>query len=193
MNPIIKAVGVLWMNLKWRISEKLAYIDWMIPVSVGLLQHGVPMERLTSAKSLEDVVDVFRGLWHWRADPFFQVWDRIYPPIQLLERGGDDCDGWAMAHAQAVAVSLGLYGWTARIVSYLADKWWLSHHFAAAIDPQGLVWAIQPQPTETQDPNAQLVYGPYTSLREAAEDVASWYGVKVEYLDIRTVYGDLVG
>lgn len=191
MNQLVKAIGVWWLRRKWGLSEALAGIAWRVPVAVALGAYGAGFEWSKDAQDLDDVVDVFRGRWRWKSDPFFQVWDRVFPPMLLLGRGGDDCDGWAMAHAQAVTIALGRLGWSGRIASYLASRWWLSHHFAVALDPLGRVWAIQPQASADQDPNLQLVHGPFPSIREAADTVASWYGVTVEYLDVRLDDGRL--
>lgn len=128
---------------------------------------------------------MFRGRWHWLPDPLWQAWDQVFPPVMLLARGGDDCDGWAMTHAQAVEAVLEAYGWHSWIVSYLADPWQESHHFAAAVDPRGRVWAIQPQPSILQRSDLQIVYGPYPSVGEAVRAIAAGYGAEVVWYDVR--------
>lgn len=183
MKRLAQWIGRLWLGgLKYSLSRQLAGKTWKVGIEEALKRHGL---TLANCQRLEDVVDIFRGRWRWRPDPAFQLWDRVYPPVLLLERGGDDCDGWAGCHAQAIAHALGSRGWQARIVSYLADPWWMSHHFAVAIDPDGQLWAVQPQASENQRATIRLIHGPFQSVDQAASYIAAGYRSRVVWYDLR--------
>lgn len=184
-NLLADTLARLWLLTGWKyeVSKSLIGPEWNIHVNDALKTHGLTLD---TCKTLEDVASIFRGKWHWVPDPAGQAYDIVYPPAALLRRGGDDCDGWAMCHAQAVEYVLGPQGWRSVIVSYLADPWVLSHHFALAIDPAGNMWAVQPQPMKDQPQSMQLVFGPFKSVEEATRTVASWYNAKVEWWDVRT-------
>lgn len=186
MNPIIKRLGIWWLSgPKWTLSRLLAGHAWHVPILEALATRTTRVADLILASTLDEVVDVFRGLVHWRRDSLWQLWDRVYPPALLLARGGDDCDGMAMLHAQAVEYAMGPRGWRAAIGSYLADPWHLSHHVALAIDRAGLVWAIQPQSSKDQPQNVRLIYGPYPSCEEALGAIAKQYRAEIVWYDIR--------
>lgn len=185
LDRLAMRLGRWWLSgAKYRLSRELAGPSWDLNVFAALAIRGQCI-GLSTAASLEDVVGVFRGRYHWLPDPGWQLWDRVYPPKLMLERGGGDCDDWAMAHAQAVDFALGDLGWQAFIVSYLADPWWLSHHFAVAIDPSGAVWAIQPQPTPEQPRELEIVLGPFKCLEAALRAVADSYRVMIVWYDVR--------
>jgi len=191
MNPLIRLLGIAWLRwLKWPISRLLSGRRWSVGFdAIGVVGDDTSFgEYLNGADDLSSVVSVFRGVAFWKADPAWQLWDRVYPPALLVARGGDDCDGWAMLHARAIEYALGCRGWSAAIGSYLADPWQLSHHVALAIDPAGFVWAIQPPPTRDQA-NAGLkvrqIYGPYETYEDALGFIASTYGARVVWYDIR--------
>jgi hypothetical protein len=185
LNPFVEVAGRAWLGgLKYAVSEHLAGTSWYINVGTACQKHGLSLTGTT----LEDVVNVFRGKAFWLPDPVLQAADIIYPPIELLDRGGDDCDGWAMTHCQAVNYILGDKGWRAFIVSYLADPFPESHHFAVAKAPDGKFWVIQPQPTPEQykqNPAMNIVAGPYATLAEIPAVVASWYKATVVWWDVR--------
>lgn len=175
----------LWLlaGVKYATSADLAGPDWLVQVPEALKAYGLSLD---GCSSIVEVTSVFRGRWRWKPDPAFQLWDVVYPPVQLLARGGEDCDGWAMAHAQAVEHVLGRQGWKAVIVSYFADPWQLSHHFAVACDPSGGHWVLQPQPAADQPADQEVVYGPFTSLEACVHTVAGWYNATASWWDVRT-------
>lgn len=178
MNPIIKVIGIWWLSgPKYGFSRQLAGKAWHTPISEVLALVGRDLKACTT---LEAVVGCFKGL-HWVKDPLFQAWDRVYPPMLLVKRGGDDCDGWAMAHALAVQEAL---GWPSRIVSYLADPWQWSHHFAVVQAPDGTWWTIQPQ-AAVGAPYRLPIYGPFASIAAATEGIAGAYGVRLAWYDVR--------
>lgn len=187
MNQIIKRMGVWWLSWpKWAVSRWLAGPEWDTPILLALARRSpYKAAELAIASTLEEVVDAFRGIVHWMPDPGGQVWDQVLPPALLLRQGGDDCDGMAMLHAQAIAYALGPRGWRAAIGSYLADPWELSHHVALTVDPDGLIWAVQPQPTMEQPQDARLIFGPYINCEIAMDAIASQYHAKVVWYDIR--------
>lgn len=182
----------LWLlgGAKYRASARLAGPAWTVPLADTLKTYGLTLE---GRRTLTEALDVFRPRWHWRPDPLWQAWDVVYPPVQLLARGGDDCDGWAMAHAQAAAHVLGPQGWRVVIASYFADPWPLSHHVALAIDPQGGHWVLQPEPTEDQPADQPAIFGPYPSVDVAVATVASWYQAKACWWDVRTPQWESTG
>lgn len=184
-NLLADTLARLWLLNGWKydVSRNLAGADWNVNVQDALVQHGL---TLNNCNTLDDIANVFRGKWHWLPDPVGQAYDIVYPPVALLRRGGDDCDGWAGCHAQAVEYVLGNHGWQSVIVSYFAEDWTLSHHFALAVDPQKRMWVIQPQPRPQDPQNMQLVFGPFASVEEATRTVASWYNTKAMWWDVRT-------
>jgi hypothetical protein len=140
-------------------------------------------------------VNLLRGRFTWNPDCLFQLDDWVKPPVLLLQSGGDDCDGWAMLHAQAVNDALGRLGWRAFIVSYLAQPFWKSHHFAVAADALDNYWAIEPQPRledlQKLSPAAAqdaypIVFGPFSSIKQAAEAIARRHVAEIVWMDIRT-------
>ncbi len=185
LQQLFDPAARLWLQagLKYSTSAEVAGPAWAVPVNDALKAHGLALD---GCRTVFEAAAVFRKRWHWVPDPAFQLWDVVYPPVQLLARGGDDCDGWAMAHAQAVDYVLGRQGWKAVIVSYYADPWHLSHHFAVAIDAAGGHWVLQPQPAADQPDEMQTVFGPFPSLEACATIVAAWYGAKACWWDVRT-------
>lgn len=168
---------------KYQLSAQLAGAVWQVPVQEALLAHGLTLDGRATLKA---IADVFRPRWHWRPDPLFQLWDVVDPPARLLAQDGEDCDGWAMAHSQAIEYALGRAGWRAVIATYYADPWQLSHHFAVAIDPHGAHWVLQPQPSADQPVNQQVVFGPWFDVKTCVDVVASWYGARAQWFDVRT-------
>lgn len=184
MNMIVQAIADAWLfrGLKYRVSEYLYGRDWYLPLSAALAKHKL---SLNGKETLHDVVDTFRG-FYWASDPLWGILDTVAPPIRLLDQGQDDCDAWAMLHSQAVDHALGPLGWSGRIVSYLADPWVLSHHFCAAVDPQGHIWAVQPRPTRGQPADQDpIIPEAFPSYDLAALGVASTYGARVVKFDVR--------
>jgi hypothetical protein len=173
----------LFEGNKYKKSAELVGECWDTPIADVLAQHGLSLEGCTTP---EAVADVFRGHVHWRPDALLQLWDTIDPPEITLAYGGEDCDGIAMLHAQACEHALGPLGWKSYIVSYYANPWPQSHHYAAVVDPKGQVWVMQPQPKADQDPNQQVVFGPYSSIEKTTKIVASWYNATVDKYDVRT-------
>ena len=191
LKRLAQHFGRWWLSgPKYELSRALAGRWWTVPVQdAPELRGTITLAALQQARTLEQVVDAFRGRVYWEPDPVWQVWDRVYPPQLLLARGGDDCDGMAMLHAQAICFALGPQGWQAFTGSYLADPWRLSHHVALARDPAGVWWAVQPQLTRKQyaqlGRSARIVYGPYAAPEHALRDIASCYGAEVLCYDIR--------
>lgn len=187
MNPLIKAIGIWWLSgAKYAISRLLAGRGWTLPLARALEANGLPRAGLIlEATTPDQVAAYFRGRAYWRPDPLWQGWDVVRPPVELLRRGGDDCDGMAMLHAQALEMALGRLGWRAGIVSYFADPWHKSHHFAYAVNAAGFVYAVQPQPDRDYPYEVRLVYGPYATVDAAVRAIAALYGVEVVWYDNR--------
>lgn len=177
-------IAAWWLGQgqKYRLSAYLAGPDWHLPFSAVVAKHHI---RLDGATSLRDVVSAFTGRVFWQPDLCWQIRDTVSPPVRLIAEGGDDCDGMAMLHAQAVDHALGPLGWGAAIVSYLARDVRLSHHVCAAKDPDGRLWVIQPQPMRGHDadPLPGFVFRDHAHL---ARVVASWYHTDVIAYDVRT-------
>ncbi len=157
--------------------------EWVVGVEEALNQHG---KTLVGCNTLEDVSKVFSP-WVWKGDPFFQMFDVVKPPVVLMREGGDDCDGWAMAHSLAVQHALGPKGWKAFNVSYYAAPWWMSHHFSMPQSPDGKFWAVQPEPTDNaQDGRYPKVFGPFDTVGATVDFVRRMYeGVAVVWYDVR--------
>lgn len=185
LQDLFRPVADYWLfeGNKYIKSKELAGDAWDVNVVEALAEHDITLEGLTTP---QQVADVFRGKWFWRPDPLMQLWDVVDPPQILLKNLGEDCDGMAMLHAQAVEAALGHLGWSARIVSYYADPWQMSHHYAVAVAPDGQAWVLQPQPKADQDPNQQVVFGPYASIEETTKVVPSWYNATADKYDVRT-------
>jgi hypothetical protein len=177
MNRFIKAVGCWWLSgPKYTVSRWVFGADWLVGVEAALNKHG---RSLKGCHDFESLGLVFAGQDFWKPDPVAQTANVIFPPLALLNREGAACGSWAMAHAQAVNAALGTQGWKAVILSYVADPWPESHHFAAATDPKGQVWAIQPEATVDQwaayGRRLHLVFGPYKTYDEAVNGIVSTY------------------
>jgi hypothetical protein len=186
---MINNAGVAWLSgPKYDYSARIHGASWTIGVEQAVGYFGL-RQQLDAARDIHDVIRVFRGRFFWKQDDVYQLYDVVKPPDHLLLGGGDDCDGWAMTHTQAINYALGRFGWVAWSVSYLADPFWLSHHYTVARDPQGRYWVVQPQPTETDwrthGERNQTVFGPYATLEETPAVVAGWYGAKVVWWDKR--------
>lgn len=185
---MINNAGVAWLSgPKYDTSARIYGAAWAVGIETALSWRG---RTLANCKTIHDVIRVFRGREFWKRDGFYQLFDTVKPPDFLLAEGGDDCDGWAMTHCQAINQALGRYGWKAWAVSYLADPFWMSHHYCLARDPQGQFWVIQPQPTAEDwktkgDAGNQTVYGPYRSAGETPHIVAGWYNARVVWWDVR--------
>lgn len=194
MTPIFdghpdRQVADLWLRrgMKYRFSALWYWQSWYRPIGKVLRDAGID---LGNAVTLRAVVDRFKDRIRWRPDPLFQAADLVLPPERLLRAGGDDCDGSAMLWAQAVnfAVPDGL----ARILSYLADPWRMSHHVCLVTLPDGALVAIQPPPAETQDPDQDPIVTDangeprrFKAYEQAAREIASWYGATIQGYDIR--------
>lgn len=185
LQQLFQPIAHQWLRegAKYAKSAELAGAAWQVPVQEALLAHGLSLDGRTTPAA---VVDVFRPRWHWRPDPLFQLWDFVDPPQVLLANQGEDCDGWAMAHSQATAYALGPLGWRSFAVSYYADPWQMSHHFAVTIDPHGDHWVLQPQPRADQAAEQQVVFGPFPDIPTCVAVVASWYNARAEWFDVRT-------
>ncbi len=168
---MINEFGKWWLSgPKYELSKMLAGPMWNKPLD---------MMRDPSQK-LEWIIGRFRSLYYI-PDPWWQLQDQVFPPNTVVERGGGDCDDWAMTHATAVHEAL---GWPSFIVSYLADPWWKSHHFAVVQQPDGNWWAIQPQ-NEKGKPYINPILGPFKDINMALDYVAGCYKVKVVWHDVR--------
>lgn len=179
--------GQWWLSgPKYELSAKLHGASWYVNIETALNYQG---RSVRGCKTLDDVVRVFRGREFWKPDGAASMADTVLPPDFLLANKGDDCDGWAMTHAQSVNIALGHLGWRAYCVTYLADPWWMSHHFAAAVAPDGMIWAIQPQPTEEQwrqyGDRIQTVFGPFRTMDDAINAIAAQYKASPVWWDKR--------
>lgn len=175
---------------KYAFSANYFKHEWTFGIEESLNQHGL---TLAGCKTLEDVSKVFSP-WVWKGDPFFQLFDVVKPPVVLMREGGEDCDGWAMAHSLAVQHVLGPQGWKAYNISYYAKPWWNSHHFSLCEDPSGRFWAVQPEPTDNADDGKwPKVFGPFIDIPQAVKTICSMYkDTTVEWYDVRTPMWDLV-
>ena len=185
---IDRFVGAWWLGggAKYRASANWYWRTWNRPLSEALTKHDI---RIAHATTLQQVVDAFAGKVRWTPDLLSQLWDTIKPPIVLLNERGDDCDGSAMLWAQAVEYALGILGYRARIVSYLADPFALSHHVCIVQHPTGELQAIQPPPSAAQDPATNpLIERYFKTYEQAAVEVASWYpdAKRVQGYDVRS-------
>lgn len=184
----INDFGRWWLSgPKYDLSARLAGPAWTVSVEEALNRRG---RTLAHARSLEEVLQVFRGREFWKQDGFYQLQDVVLPPEMLLAAAGDDCDGWAMTHCQAINHALGGHGWRAYIVSYLADPWWVSHHYCVARAPlTGQFWAVQPQPSQGQwqqhGEASQSVFGPYPTIEASVAAVAAMYNARAVWWDRR--------
>ncbi len=185
LQDLFRPVADYWLfdGNKYKKSKELAGGAWDTPIREVLAQHGLSIDGCTTPQA---VADVIRGHLYWRPDPLMQLWDFVDPPEIAMANKGEDCDGAAMLHAQACEYALGPLGWKAYIVSYYADPWQMSHHYAVAVAPDGQVWVLQPQPKADQDPNQQVVFGPYASIEETTKVVPSWYNATADKYDVRT-------
>lgn len=195
-KALAQALGRWWLaGPKYAVSRFLAGRDWTLRVDDALALHG---RTLAHCRTLEDVLGVFDGHEFWVSDKLWGAWDTVSPPLILLNQGADDCDGNAMLHAQAINVALGPLDWKAVILTYLADPWAESHHFAAATDPGGQVWAVQPQTTAAQwaeyGHRMRLVFGPFKTYADAVQAIAACYpDVTAVCFDVRNdMFGALV-
>ena len=184
---LARAVGAWWLGqgAKYVVSAAwYASRGWYRPISEALTKHHIDIAHATN---VHQVVDAFRGRVHWRPDPVFQIADLVKPPLALLDDGGDDCDGSAMLWAQAINHALNVLGYQARIVSYLAAPFQMSHHVCIVVHPTGELQAIQPPPSDAQDPNTDPIVDRYfKTYRQAACEIASWYGARVQGFDVRS-------
>lgn len=178
---MLQLLAKIWLlkGLKYKLSAFLTGPDWDLPIQEACAAHGLNLDECPP--SLEAVANFFRGHWFWLPDPAFQLYDVVYPPFKLLARGGDDCDGAAMIHAQAAEYVLGPKGYKAYTISYFAKPWWMSHHYALIQDPAGKYWIMQPQPAKDGNKDQQVVYGPYTTVEETVTAVAGCYWTKAAW------------
>lgn len=184
---IDRGIAYFWLGigLKYLFSANLPRLRkaWLRPIHEALSKHGI---RINGMAGLREVVDAFKGRINWRPDPLFQAGDIVLPPLILLDAGGDDCDGSAMLWAQAVDFSLKDKGYKARIVSYLAANFVLSHHICVVTVPNVGLMVIQPPPRVGDDPNLDpLQFMIFASYEDAAMEVASWYKTEVVGFDVR--------
>lgn len=193
LQQLFRPIADYWLRdgNKYLKSAELAGAAWHVPVQTSLLAHGLSLEGRTTPQA---VVDVFRPRWNWRPDAVLQLWDMVDPPQILLAHDGEDCDGWAMAHAQACEYALARFGWRSVVVSYYADPWQVSHHYAVTIDPHGACYVLQPQPSAAQPDDQQVVFGPFASIEATLQVVPAWYKARAEWWDVRTpMYAPLAG
>lgn len=198
-NPI-DHIALAWLAgpdaLKYANSRRLYGASWNLGVETVLGYYGLK-PKLDAARTIHDIVRLFRGRWFWKPDGLFQVEDTVLPPDYLLKQGGDDCDGWAMLHCQAINYALKKHGYQAWIITYYADPFTLSHHYCVVRDPQGHYWVVQPQPTEADwkqyGEACQTVWGPYRYLEETPHAVAVWYNTKALWWDKRDGYYNHIG
>lgn len=176
---MINEFGIWWLKgPKYDYSRKLAGdYAWNLPIKDALAAHGL---NIDSCNDMHDVIRLFLGKYFWKPDAIFQARDIVLPPLELLARGGDDCDGWAMCHGQALEYVLKPKGWTVYNVSYFANPWWNSHHFNIMCEPNGQWWAVQPQPTQKQwdERNirqVQVIFGPFRDFHQAMSAVVAMY------------------
>lgn len=183
---MIYRFGTWWLGgAKYAYAKLCNANAWYFNTRDVLAEHGIWPENCTT---INQVVDLFRGKVFWKPDPAWQVNDRVLSPYYLMRNGGDDCDGMAMLHAQAIHLGLSRYGYKSYIVSYLAADFTLSHHYCLVLDPQGKYWVVQPQPTKESYavyPNSQIVFGPFNSADQTVHEVASWYRTTATWYDIR--------
>lgn len=187
MNPVYNtAAWWLGQGVKYGWSRDQQKDVWNIRVEEAIKPYGLSLD---GCKTPQDVTNVFRGKFFWTPDPLLQIYDIVKCPVTLLREGGDDCDGMAMLHAQAINYALGPLGWSAKIYTYLATDFRLSHHFVVAYSPDGKFYVVQPQPTKAQweehGDHCQTVWGPYKTTDGMPELVASWYNTKIEWWDLR--------
>jgi len=173
----------LGMGLKYRLSrwrsEKHRPGLWEEPA--GLVFRG--LGNLAFVATLEQVTDEFRGKIFYRIDRLFGLLDYVQSPGELLETREGDCDDHAWLHAQAVEYAL---GWPCHVVSYLAEDFRLSHHFAVAEDPAGQIWAIQVQAPRDELPGRQIVFGPFVDIEAAMHHSArDIFDTEVVAYDVR--------
>lgn len=186
---MIDYIARFWLldGNKYSYSRWRAGSNWDISARDALKLYGL---NLDSCSTMHDVIRLLFGKVFYKPDAFFQMDDMVECPMDTMRNGGSDCDGMAMLHAQCMEYVLGMNGTEAKIVSYLADPWWMSHHYCVLKELNGNVWVVQPQPTkeawERNGTNNQVIFGPYKSIHETVPIVASWYGAKVQWYDIRT-------
>ena len=193
-----RVVGDFWLRQGWkyRCSAWWYRKAWDLPMSVVLAKHGI---SLNGAATIPEVVERFKGRVRWRPDALFQIADLIKPPLVLLDDKGEDCDGIAGLWAAAIKFALSQDGYQARIVSYLAAPWQFSHHICLVGCPDGGLVAIQPPPSEAQDPDLDPVVRNsdgslmrFASYEQAAHEIASWYGATVQGFDVRDSHWGVV-
>lgn len=194
---IQEIIAGAWLGRGWKYraseaaSERVHPGAWRLPFSQALAKHGI---SLNGVSTLRETIYAFRGKVFWISDPLWGVMDYVVPPLVTLDHKGDDCDSLAWLHACAVQFALGPSGWRGLIVSYLSDPWVYSHHFCAAVDPKGRVWAVQPQPAKWQPQDLEnILPEPYEDFARAAMDVADSYStdaqrVRVVAFDVRDSY-----
>lgn len=188
MFNLVTSFAEYWLiqGAKYERSKQLAGQEWSTNIVDALKRYG---KSLDHCKDVHDVVRVFLGWKFWTADGWYQLDDWVKPPAYLLKEGGDDCDGWAMTHAQAVNAALRKFGYHAWIVSYEAEPWWMSHHYCLVQYPNGEFWVMQPQPTQKdwqeRPQQCQVVFGPYASPEASVHAVAAMYQATVRKWDLR--------
>lgn len=179
------AIAWAWIgppSWKYRASERAWGEAWLRPFTQALAAHRI---SLNGVSVLQVVVDAFEG-YHWLPDPIWQAFDVIYPPYEMLKRGGGDCDEWAWCHALAVDHALKSEGWQAKIVTTYVKPFTKSHHFCVAVSPSGEHWAIQPRPTPQQPPDLNpLIQRAFGSCAEAARVITAAYDARLVWYDVR--------
>ena len=152
----------LFSGKKYEVSAGLAGDDWKVSAYDALKAYDIDLDDV---HDLASVAKVFQPRWKWKPDALFQIWDTVSCPKHLLADGGDDCDGWAMIHAQVAEYVLGKLGWTAYILTMFTDPWDKSHHVAVAVSPAKQHWVLQPEPSNIDPEFANIVAGPYASAK----------------------------
>jgi hypothetical protein len=183
-NPI-DAIGKWWLSgNKYKVSKFLAGSLWNEPIENVLKDFEIDTTKVTG---LYDTVALLTGKVFWVEDSLYSAIDTVRSPRAIFERSGDDCDGLAGLHAKLINFVLRSKGYEAYIVSYLANPWTFSHHFCAVKDPNGVWFAVQPQPTEHDflEGFHDCVYGAWENLDDMVHAIAAGYDSEVVWMDLR--------
>lgn len=186
MRLLIEPAAYWWLgppSFKYWASAVANWSAWNKPFSEVVAKYDLGLQN---CREIQEVVNAFRGRVFWKPDPLLQIYDLVSPPDTILQNQGDDCDGNAMLHAQAIEYAL---NWPAKIISYLAKPFWLSHHFTAVSTPNGQLRVVQPQPREI-DVKTGIAVNPllektFFTYEGAAKYVASLYNAEVVWFDVR--------
>lgn len=192
---MVNSFGKWWLSgPKYAYSRWRAGAEWDLPIDYVMKENYLNIDK---CKTAEDVVNMLRGKVFWHADKFLSIYDVVSSTRELMNIRHDDCDGFSMLHAQALEYVLGPQGCKVEIVSYLADPWWVSHHYAVITYPNGDVYAVQPQPTkefhDKYGDRNQIIFGPYKSVHDSVPEIAKLYNANVQWYDVRNPKFEKVG